>query len=88
MKVAVALVMPAALAAALAIWASSVVGSSPPGPRLSAGTVLWADRFFTTSDGLTDWLNQRGRSYRVWAERHPKAAARQRAAAKADSPNG
>ena len=50
--------------------------------------MLWADRFFTTSESLTEWLNARGRSYRVWAERHPKAAARQRAAAKGDSPNG
>jgi hypothetical protein len=88
MKVALALVMPAALAAALSLWASSVVGRSPPTPQLSAGTVLWADRFFTSSDGLTEWLNARGRSYRVWAERHPKAAARQRAAANGDSPNG
>jgi hypothetical protein len=86
-KVIFALVMPAALAAGLAIWSSSVVGRSPPTPELSRGTVLWADRFFSSSDGLAEWLNARGRSYRVWAEWHPKAAARQRAAAKTAPPN-
>lgn len=91
MKVVLALVMPAALAAALAIWSSSVVGRTPPLPELSAGTVLWADRLFTSREGLAEWLNSRGASYRLWAERHPRAAARQRAAARAgrrDSPNG
>jgi hypothetical protein len=91
MKVALALVLPAALAAALSIWAASLVGRTPPEPDLGPGTVLWAERFFTSQEGFAAWLNQRGASYRHWARRHPKAAARQRAAARAlrsDSPNG
>jgi hypothetical protein len=78
MKVVVALVAPAVLAAALAIWSASVVGSTPPEPPLSRSTVLWADRLFTDADDLAAWLNSRGASYRTWAERHPRAAARQR----------
>jgi hypothetical protein len=91
-KVAVALVLPAAFAVAISIWASSVVSDTPAEPKLPAGTVIWADRFFDSSSSLTDWLNSRGRSYRVWAKRHPNAAARQRDAEQerrsVSSPNG
>lgn len=79
MRVALALVAPAVLAATLALWASSVVGRTPPAPPLPRGTVLWADRLFTNPEGLAVWLNSRGASYREWARKHPRAAARQRA---------
>jgi hypothetical protein len=38
--------------------------------------VVWAGRVFTSRAELTDWLEQRGRSYEDWAARHPKAASR------------
>jgi hypothetical protein len=38
--------------------------------------VVWAGRVFTSRAELTDWLEQRGRSYEGWAARHPKAASR------------
>lgn len=91
MKVALALIAPAVLAAVLTLWASSVVGRTPPTQPLPHSTVLWADRLFTNSDGLAGWLNARGASYREWARKHPRAAARQRARARRaarDSPNG
>jgi hypothetical protein len=93
-KVLVALGLPAALAAALSIWAASVVGQAPV-IEPPAGSVLWGEQYFVEPELLAAWLNSRGRSYRVWARRHPRAAARQQAAARAraralraDSPNG
>lgn len=37
---------------------------------------MWAGRVFTSRAELTDWLEQRGRTYEDWAARHPKAASR------------
>ena len=41
------------------------------GPR----GVFWGGRAFTDADGLRAWLEQRHRSYDLWALRHPRAAA-------------
>lgn len=81
MKVILALLLPALLAGALALSTMSVLGDDPPKPRLQPGDVLWGDRYFRSPDTLADWLQTRGASYRAWAKRHPKAAARQENAA-------
>ena len=39
-------------------------------------TVEWAGRSFSSGDQLEQWLTLRGRSYEVWAVRHPDAARR------------
>jgi hypothetical protein len=39
-------------------------------------TVDWAGRSFSSGDQLEQWLTLRGRSYEVWAVRHPEAARR------------
>ncbi len=41
-------------------------------------TVDWAGRSFSSGDQLEQWLTLRGRSYDVWAVRHPDAARRLR----------
>jgi hypothetical protein len=41
-------------------------------------TVDWAGRSFASGDQLERWLTLRGRSYEVWAVRHPDAARRLR----------
>lgn len=38
--------------------------------------VRWGEEVFTDADDLRDWLERRGRSYELWALRHPDAAAR------------
>jgi hypothetical protein len=40
----------------------------------SARSVVWANRVFLTREPLAHWLHVRGVGYRVWAERHPRAA--------------
>jgi hypothetical protein len=76
MKVVLALVGPALLAGALMLSTTSVVGKTPPDPHLPASAVLWGDRYFESRASLTRWLRARGASYRIWAARHPDAAAR------------
>jgi hypothetical protein len=41
-------------------------------------TLDWAGRSFSSGDQLEQWLTLRGRSYEVWAVRHPDAARRLR----------
>ena len=89
----VALLLPAAVAAGLSLWAFSVVGKTPPETPLAAGSVFWAERVFTERQDFSVWLAAHGAKYRTWAARHPRAAARQRAAARSAarrvaSPNG
>lgn len=79
MKVLLALLLPAALAAALSLWSFSVVGRTPPETQLTPGSVVWAERIFTERQDFASWLAVRGARYSVWAQRHPRAAARQRA---------
>ena len=78
MKIVLALVGPALLAGALMLSTTSVVGKTPPDPHLPASAVLWGDRYFESQASLTRWLRSRGASYRIWAARHPEAAARHR----------
>jgi len=39
-----------------------------------ARSVVWSGRVFLTQQALSHWLHERGAGYRVWAERHPRAA--------------
>jgi hypothetical protein len=82
-KVILALLTPAIIAAALSMSASNVVGETPPEPNLPKTTVVWAERFFFAQPDLAAWLHARGVSYNAWAEKHPKAAARQQRRARA-----
>jgi len=77
-KVVLALIGPALLAGALVLSTTSVVGKTPPEPHLAKSAVLWGDRYFENKASLTRWLRARGASYRLWAERYPEAAARQK----------
>lgn len=36
--------------------------------------ILWGDSVHRTPDELATWLGDRGRTYEVWAKRHPQAA--------------
>jgi len=82
-KVVLALLTPAIIAAALSMSASNVVGQTPPDPKLPKSTVVWAERFFFAQPDLEAWLHARGVSYKAWAKKHPKAAARQQRLARA-----
>jgi hypothetical protein len=76
MKVVLALVGPALLAGALVLSTTSVVGTDPV-TRDDERTVVWANQLFTDPEDLAEWLSTRGASYKVWAQRHPRAAKRQ-----------
>jgi hypothetical protein len=41
-----------------------------------ATSVFWGSRYFNTDADLSRWLHARGARYRIWALRHPHAAAR------------
>ena len=80
MRVVLALLAPAVIAMALSLSTSSVVGTTPPPEKLPKQTVVWGDELFFARPNLAAWLRARGVTYREWAKRHPRAAARQRAA--------
>ena len=65
---AIAGVMLLMLAAAPPAAAQAELAREPQG-------VLWGRELFRDADDLRDWLERRGRSYEVWALRHPHAAA-------------
>ena len=46
------------------------------GPFAPPPVLTWAERDFASKAEFDAWLRERGLSYRVWAERHPAAAAR------------
>ena len=58
------------LAGAIALASERAV---PPvaSPPYKAKTIVWSDRVFTERRDLARWLRYRGKSYRVWAKRHP-----------------
>jgi len=39
-----------------------------------ARSVVWSGRVFLTQHALSHWLHERGAGYRIWADRHPRAA--------------
>jgi hypothetical protein len=51
-----------------------LVGDQPPRPRTHAHGIVWGKRTFVSRVELARWLNSRGRSYQVWARRHPARA--------------
>ena len=53
------------------VFAGGAYADSP-----ERATVDWAGRSFSSGDQLEQWLTLRGRSYEVWAVRHPDAARR------------
>ena len=57
---------------ALAVGSQTVRFGDFPNQRW----VLWGDRTPDTREEMESWLSARGASYEVWAQRHPRAAAR------------
>ena len=60
----------------LVLWTanwSSVDSDDPPRPK---DYVAWSDRIFLDRPIAKGWLGARGVKYRLWAKRHPIAAAK------------
>lgn len=58
---------------------SSAATATSPVTKSTSTTVKgieWGGRRFTTRAALGSWLNARGASYDVWAQKHPEAAKR------------
>lgn len=70
-----AVLLPAAIAGVLVVFAQHLV-PPPPQTRVVPNSVVWGDGVFPARPVLARWLARRGRSYEVWAKRHPSAAAR------------
>jgi hypothetical protein len=81
-----ALVLPALLTLAIAVAAVRIVGDLSTEPRTHAQGIVWGNRTFASRAAFRRWLNSHGRSYEVWARRHP--AKPSAAAPKADRPAG
>ncbi len=64
---------PTLVALVLLVGYSEVATAAQGATRTSRG-VLWGGRLFADADELRAWLEQRHRSYDVWALRHPRAA--------------
>jgi hypothetical protein len=69
-RVLAVLLLAPALAAAIALGSDRLV---PPVAESSfePNSVVWGERVFTERRDLARWLRNRGRTYRVWAVRHP-----------------
>ncbi|HYZ75963.1 MAG TPA: hypothetical protein VE596_01195 [Gaiellaceae bacterium] len=65
MRVLAALLLSPLLAVGIAYTAERVVGG-PAAPQ-----VVWGKRTFATHADFARWLRAHGRSYEVWAKRHP-----------------
>ena len=83
MRLLAALVLPALLTLAIAVAAVRIVGDLSPEPRTHARGIVWGKRTFASRAAFRRWLNSHGRSYEVWARRHPDKPA---ATPKADRP--
>lgn len=59
----------------LLLLAEAAPAAAPTETTREPQGVLWGGEVFTDADDLRDWLERRGRSYEVWALRHPHAAA-------------
>ena len=70
MKLLAALVLPALLTLGVAYAGSRVVGG-PPHSALRAEGFVWGKRTFTNRAAFARWYESHGRSYEVWASRHP-----------------
>jgi hypothetical protein len=86
MRLAAALVLPPLLTLAIAFTAVRIVGGLSAAPRTHAHGIVWGKRTFVNRAELGRWLSSQGRSYQVWAQRHP--ADTPAATAKADRPAG
>jgi hypothetical protein len=60
----------------LLVGAGGVFAGGAQADPPERATVDWAGRSFSSGDQLEQWLTLRGRSYEVWAVRHPDAARR------------
>src|SRR5207248_4593271 len=49
----------------------SRVGGGPPRSPLRAEGFVWGKRTFPNREAFARWYESRGRSYDVWASRHP-----------------
>ena len=81
-----ALVLPPLLTLAIAFGAVRLVGGLAAAPRTHAQGIVWGKRTFVSRAELGRWLSSHGRSYEVWAQRHPADVPA--ATAKADRPAG
>jgi hypothetical protein len=81
-----ALVLPALLTLTIAVGAVRLVGGLSAAPRTHAHGIVWGKRTFVNRAELGRWLSSQGRSYQVWAQRHPTTGPA--ATAKADRPAG
>jgi hypothetical protein len=77
-----ALVLPALLTLTIAVGAVRLVGDLSAAKRTQAHGIVWGKRTFVNRAELGRWLSSQGRSYQVWAQRHPSVAPA--ATAKAD----
>jgi MYXO-CTERM domain-containing protein len=66
-----ALVLAPLLTLGIAVGATRLVGGQPTSPRTHAHGVVWGKRTFVNRAELGRWLDSHGRSYEVWARRHP-----------------
>jgi hypothetical protein len=82
MRLLAALVLPPLLTLAIAFTAVRLVGGLSAAPRTHAHGIVWGKRTFVNRAELGRWLNSQGRSYQVWAQRHPATGST--ATAKAD----
>jgi hypothetical protein len=86
MRLLAALVLPPLLTLAIAFTAVRLVGGLSAAPRTHAHGIVWGKRTFVNRAELGRWLSSQGRSYQVWAQRHPAGAPA--ATARADRPSG
>lgn len=86
MRLLAALVLPPLLTLTIAVGAVRLVGGLSAAKRTQAHGVVWGKRTFVNRAELGRWLSSQGRSYEVWAKRHP--AKLSAATAEADRPAG
>ena len=86
MRLLAALMLPPLLTLTIAVGAVRLVGGLSAAPRTHAHGIVWGKRTFVNRAELGRWLNSHGRSYQVWAQRHPVNAPA--AMARADRPGG
>jgi LPXTG-motif cell wall-anchored protein len=84
MRLVAALVLPPLLTLTIAVGAVRLVGGLSVAPQTHAHGIVWGKRTFVNRAELGRWLNSQGRSYEVWAQRHPASAPA--ATARADGP--
>jgi hypothetical protein len=65
-------VLPSVLLLGIAYAATRMVGRPLESARPRASAIVWDGRVFMDRGALARWLQSRGRSYEVWARRHPK----------------